>query len=73
MTSTISPSTAAARSRFLMQRPSGGRGRAIVNTRTPPTIRTAAIGRLTVTTKATAATVATHGGNTFQTNMFSKV
>ena len=31
------------------------------------------MGRLTVDTKAIAATVATHGGSTFQTNMFSPV
>ena len=34
---------------------------------------TPAIGRLTVATKPIAATVAAHGGSTFQTNMFSMV
>ena len=33
----------------------------------------AAIGRLMVRTSAIAATVAAHGGSTFQTNMFSAV
>src|SRR5260370_42159710 len=37
------------------------------------TIRPADIGRLTVPISAIAATVAMHGGNTFQTNMFSTV
>ena len=37
------------------------------------TARLAAMGRLTVKTRAIAANVATHGGNTFQTNMFSPV
>ena len=36
-------------------------------------MRTSAIDRLTFATKATAATVATHGGSTFHTNMFSVV
>ena len=41
---------------------------------TPATrVRPSAIGRLTVHTSAIAATVATHGGSTFQTNMFSPV
>ena len=35
------------------------------------TIKPADIGRLTVPIRAIAATVAMHGGNTFQTNMFS--
>ena len=37
------------------------------------TIRPADIGRLTVPISAIAAMVAMHGGNTFQTNMFSTV
>ena len=37
------------------------------------TARPAAIGRLTVPINAIAATVAMHGGSTFQTNMFSTV
>src|SRR5260370_40253703 len=37
------------------------------------TIRPADIGRLTVPISAIAATVAMHGGSTFQTNMFSTV
>src|SRR5262249_41787250 len=37
----------------------------------PATLRTPAIGALTVTTKAIAETVARHGGSTFQTNIFS--
>ena len=41
---------------------------------TPATpARPAAIGRLTMLTNAIAATVATHGGSTFQTNMLSPV
>ena len=42
-------------------------------TRPPTTVKTAAIDVLTVMTKAIAANVATHGGSTFQTNMFSAV
>jgi hypothetical protein len=34
-------------------------------------LKDAAIDRLTLPTKATAITVAMHGGNTFHTNMFS--
>ena len=37
------------------------------------TARPAAIGRLIVCTRMIAATVAAHGGSTFQTNMFSAV
>ena len=37
------------------------------------TPRPAAIGKLTVNTKAMAATVAAQGGSTFQMNMFSPV
>ena len=39
----------------------------------PMTVSTPAIGRLTVVISAIAATVAAHGGKTFQTNMFSMV
>ncbi len=46
-----------------------------IATTMPPAMRisAAAIGRLTVPIKAIAAIVATHGGSTFQTNMFSTV
>jgi len=46
----------------------------MANTRMPArTISRAAIGTLTVPTKMIATNVAMQGGNTFQTNMFSKV
>ena len=46
----------------------------MVITRMPArTISIAAIGRLTVPTNMIATKVAMHGGNTFQTNMFSRV
>ena len=46
----------------------------MTNTNKPAsTVSEAAIGRLTVTTNAIAASVAMHGGSTFQMNMFSRV
>ena len=46
----------------------------MTNTMTPAmTDSPAAIGTLTVATRKIAATVATQGGSTFQTNMFSTV
>ena len=48
--------------------------RNIAITTTPPTAASvSAIGTLIVVTKAIAPTVATQGGSTFQTNMFSTV
>ena len=60
---------------IVMQRPAGRRAaRNMITTMTPATrVRPAAIGKLTVNTKAIAATVAAQGGNTFQTNIFSPV
>ena len=75
ITSTISPSTAAARSAdsWWSGRPAAAR-RIIVSTTTTATkSSTADIGKLTVTTNMIAAKVATHGGSTFHTNMFSSV
>ena len=75
MTSTISPSTAAALS--AKSSCSGLPAAAMLNiatTMTPATtISPPAIGRLTVPISAIAAMVAMQGGNTFQTNMFSTV
>ena len=46
----------------------------MIKTMTPATmVRPAAIGTLTVNTKAIAAMVATQGGNTFHMNIFSPV
>ncbi len=46
----------------------------MANTRTAAsTVNAAAMGKLTVTTKPIATIVATHGGSTFQTDMFCRV
>ncbi len=46
----------------------------MTSTNTPAsTVNDAAIGRLTVTTKAIAASVAMHGGSTFHMNMLCTV
>src|ERR1700742_3401491 len=75
MTSIISPSTAAA---LLAKSSCNGlpaAARRNIATTMPPamTINTPAIERLTVAIRLIAAIVAKHGGNTFQTNMFSTV
>ena len=75
MTSTISPSTAAALSAksSCSGLPAAAKWN-IATTMVPAiTIRPPAIGRLTVPIRVIAAIVAMHGGNTFQTNMFSTV
>ena len=75
MTSTISPSTAAA----LLAKssckglPAAARRNISITIAPATTIRPAAIGRLTVPIKTIADTVAMQGGSTFQMNMFSTV
>ena len=75
MTSTISPSTAAALSaKSSCKRLAGGRQMEHRHHhRAGDHDQPAAIGRLTVPIRAIAATVAMQGGSTFQTNMFSTV
>ena len=75
MTSTISPSTAAALSAKSSCRGLPAAAKWNIAITMPPaiTMRPAAIGRLTVAISAMAAIVATQGGSTFQTNMFSTV
>ena len=75
ITSTISPSMAAALSAksWCNGRPAAAR-RNITSTIMPAsTDNPADIGPLTVATSAMAATVATHGGSTFQMKRFSMV
>ena len=73
MTSTISPSTAAALSAKSSCSGFPAAAKRNMATTIPPaiTISPADIGRLTVPIRAIAATVAMHGGNTFQMNIFS--
>ena len=56
---------------FVMQRPAGGGEVDMANTKIPASaVSAAAMGTLTVTTKAMAISVAMHGDRTFQTDMF---
>ncbi len=75
MTSTISPSTAAALSAksSCSGLPAAARRNIAINMIPAMTISPADIARLTVPISSMAETVAMHGGNTFQTNMFSTV
>jgi hypothetical protein len=75
ITSTISPSTAAALSAksWCSGRPAAAKRNMATTTIAATTISISAMGPLTVSTKAIAPTVAVHGGSTFQTNMFSTV
>ena len=75
MTSTISPSTAAALSAksSCSGLPAAARWNIPITMAPATTISPAAICRLTVLMSAIAATVAMQGGSTFQTNMFSTV
>src|SRR5207249_5685779 len=75
MTSTISPSTAAALSAKSSCNglPAAARRNIAISIMVAMTINPADIARLTVPISSIAETVAMHGGNTFQTNMFSTV
>ena len=75
MTSTISPSTAAALSAksSCSGLPAAARWNIAISMIPAMTISPADIARLTVPISRIAETVAMHGGNTFQTNMFSTV
>ena len=74
-TSVSSPSTAAARfaNSWCSGLPAAALWNIVMITSAATTTRPAAIGRLTVPTKAMAQTVAMHGGSTFHTSMFSTV